>query len=58
MADKTSSKQKASKSKRARKPFARKRAAPVKGVNMDDLVGSITISVDPLEYQRSIRNEW
>lgn len=58
MAEKTRSKQRTPKLKRARKPVARKRPAPAKGVNMDDLVGSITISVDPLEYQRSIRNEW
>ena len=28
------------------------------GVNMQDLVGKITITEDPLEYQRRIRAEW
>lgn len=58
MAERTRSKQRATKVKRIRKQVASKRAAPSKGVNMDDLVGSISITVDPLVYQRSVRNEW
>lgn len=36
----------------------RTRRSTNKGVDMSDLVGTIKITVDPMEYQRSIRNEW
>jgi hypothetical protein len=29
-----------------------------KGVDMSDLVGTIQLSLDPVEYQRKIRDEW
>ncbi len=29
-----------------------------KGVDVSDLVGTIKLTVDPLDFQRSIRDEW
>lgn len=29
-----------------------------KGVDMSDLVGTIQLTIDPMEYQRQIRDEW
>lgn len=28
------------------------------GVSVKDLVGTIKLTVDPIDYQRSIRDEW
>lgn len=29
-----------------------------KGINVKDLVGTIKLTVDPVEFQRRIRDEW
>lgn len=35
----------------------RRRATPA-GVSVMDLVGTIKLTVDPVEFQRAIRDEW
>jgi hypothetical protein len=40
------------------KPSAKRKPIRSAGVNMDDLVGTIAITVEPVEFQRRIRDEW
>lgn len=58
MAEKTKARTKKVVKKRVRKTAVPKKTVAKEGLNMDDLVGTISITVDPLVYQRSIRDEW
>lgn len=58
MAEKTKGKTRKALKKRPGKTVTSRKRVQQGGLNMDDLVGTITISIDPVEYQRSIRNEW
>lgn len=58
MAEKTKAKNGKALKRRTKRVAVPKKGVSSEGLNMDDLVGSITISVDPLEFQRRIRDEW